>query len=166
MNQKLIAVLGVSLTLAPFAAQAHGRHWHHDDDDDRDEVVRVAPPPAQPGGHYEWRGVNRWVAGRGEQVFVPGSCAVRPWFHRVVCRPGYYGQRWIPGHYEQGGQWVWVPDPVQTYPQYQEPAPSYPEEDEPAPSGPVEPAPAPSEFQLNAGPGGVSVGVRLTADVR
>lgn len=169
MNQKMIAVLGLSLTLAPLAAQAHGRHWHDRDDDD-DDQVQVSPPPVQPGGHYEWRQVNRWIPAHGEQVFVPGFCGVRPWFHRVVCTPGHYGQRWVPGHYEQAGQWVWIADPVQTYPQYQEPAPAYPQDPDeqyPESAPPAYPEQvAPSGFELRAGPRGVSVGVQIAAERR
>lgn len=73
------------------------------------------------GGRYEQRPVQRWVEGRYQQVWVPEQCTTysrgqggwkhNGWRHggRTVCRPGYYDQRWVPGHYQTVMQWVWVP---------------------------------------------------------
>ncbi len=113
--------LVVSLsTLLPTAAFAHD----------------FGPPPPPPGqgtfqvqvghtasgvterhgrhGRYERRMVSRWVQGRYESVWVPETCEARGSHHRYHYRPkfcvaAHYEQRWVPGHYEQVQDWVWVP---------------------------------------------------------
>lgn len=76
------------------------------------------PPPGRPAfdpvpGHYEQRTVSAWVEGRYEQRFVPEKC--RQSHHsrhgregKWRCRPAHEVRTWIPGHYEQRPQWVWV----------------------------------------------------------
>ena len=94
LSKKLL--LGLALTLAPAAAFAHPVGY---------------PPPGQPvsTGRYVWRTDNQWVPGGYQQVWVPGRCFTRRW--RSVCRAGFYGQRWVPGHYQPVSHWVWVPAP-------------------------------------------------------
>lgn len=66
-------------------------------------------------GRYEQRVVQRWVEGRYEQVWVPEQCfqgeRQRGWWRQAgtYCVPAHYDQRWVPGHYQQVTQWVWVP---------------------------------------------------------
>lgn len=167
MKHKMLAVLGLSLALAPLAAQAHDRD-HDGDWDDDDDQVQTAPPQAQPGGHYEWRSVNQWVPAQAQQYVVPGSCFTRGWgwHHRTFCSPSHYETRVIPGHYIQGGQWVWVADPAPVYPQYPDPDqyPQYPDSNEqyapdPAPQQ-YQPAPT-GGFDLRVGPRGVRVGLHV-----
>src|SRR5262245_13967881 len=71
-------------------------------------------PARRPGGRYERGASQQWAEGRYQQVWVPQQCYTTRWNHgrhgsREVCRPGYYDQRWVPGHYETVNQWVWVP---------------------------------------------------------
>jgi hypothetical protein len=150
MTNKILVVLGASLALIPLAAQAHDHdgRWR-----DREVAVRPAPPLHQPDGHYEWRTVNQWVPEHSEAVVVPGEC-VRRGRHgrRVVCRPSHTEQRWVAGQYVQNGQWVWVANPAPIYPAYGNYAPPAPPRHVPV---------TPSGFELEAGPGGVRVGIHL-----
>lgn len=64
-------------------------------------------------GRYEMRSVQRWVEGSYRSVFVPRTCeVVRRGAYRgratEVCRGGGYQQQWVPGHYENVQDWVWV----------------------------------------------------------
>jgi hypothetical protein len=77
---------------------------------------RPPPPPIpQNRGRYELRTVDRWVEGYYVSEWVPEQCIqVRrhgPRHKRVRCEPGYDSQRWVPGHYQQVEEWVWVPAP-------------------------------------------------------
>lgn len=78
----------------------------------RQQVV-VAPtmavPPAQAGGHYQVQLVRRWVPGRYEQVWVPGSCV--GFGYARVCSQGQYQNVWRAGAYQDVQENVWVADP-------------------------------------------------------
>jgi hypothetical protein len=66
-------------------------------------------------GRYELRTVQKWVAGRYEQVWVPQDCSDRSRRYIMKCQEGRYEQRWVPGHYEKVQEWVWVPAPRRGY---------------------------------------------------
>jgi hypothetical protein len=123
MNHKHTLIgLALSLsTLLPTAALAH------------DYGASLPPPPPGAGtynagrydghsasgvpshrGRYESRTVNRWVPGRSVSVWVPESCSWRGGgrhhHHRPkFCVAAHYEQRWVPAHYEQVQEMVWVP---------------------------------------------------------
>jgi hypothetical protein len=67
------------------------------------------PPPARQNGRYELRQVQKWVAGHYAQVWVGQDCSDQSRRYIRKCEPGHYEQRWVPGHYEQAEEWVWVP---------------------------------------------------------
>lgn len=89
-------------------------------------VGQPAPGIPRNSGHYELRPVNRWVEGRYEEYYVAGRCEVRrhhrhPRHARRYCTEGYLAQRWVPGHYVQASEYVWVPHA----PVYQRPVVSF-----------------------------------------
>lgn len=81
-----------------------------------DRDYRRAPPaPSNQNGRYELRQVQKWVAGRYQQVWVAQDCSDQSRRYIKKCEPGRYEQRWVPGHYEQVEEWVWVPAPRRGY---------------------------------------------------
>ncbi len=78
-------------------------------------VPRPPRPPGRSGGRYELHTVSRWVDGHYVKDWVPERChEVRrrgPRHKRMHCEGGYYTDRFVPGHYQQVEEWVWVPAP-------------------------------------------------------
>ncbi|MHB8874639.1 MAG: hypothetical protein ACYC8T_13200 [Myxococcaceae bacterium] len=125
LKNKLIALALGLAALAPAAANAEHNRWGNDRDrkHDRDDRNRrdhshdqgchhEATPAVDPqaGGRYELRTVQTWVQASYEEVWVPRTCTVRPFRHRVVCTGGFYEQQLQPGHFENVQEYVWVPD--------------------------------------------------------
>ena len=123
--KKTLLPVALLATLAPLAAFAD-----HDRDFDRDrpsyeegrERYRSEGAWRNDGnaGRYEVRTVQQWVPGRYEQIWVGQQCWTHPsrWRGEVVrCRPGFYDNRWMPGHYQMVQTQVWVP--YRTYPRAQ-----------------------------------------------
>jgi hypothetical protein len=83
----------------------HSAHRHSADCEHR-----PAAPPVNAGrGRYELRAVSTWIEGQWLRDYVPGSCVQKR--HRVKCTDGHYVDRWVPAHYAETQQWVWVSYP-------------------------------------------------------
>lgn len=80
----------------------YDRHWEYRD------YRRVPPPPPNARGSYQWQTVSTWVDGGWDQQYVPAGCEIRPFTGRQRCWEAHYDRRWVPGHYENIQQWVWV----------------------------------------------------------
>lgn len=156
MNNTLLAVAALSLSLAPLAAKAQpvpppGTHAAVAVQPRTVVPVRAVrpPPPAtvRPGGHYVWRTENVWIPARTEWVQEDAQrCRVNPAGH-VKCKTVKHPRtvaRTIPGHYEASGRWVWVP--YETIPVSR-------------------PAPVQARVSLPVGNGQVVVGVNLPLSV-
>lgn len=106
----LLLSLALGASMVPAAAVA-----------DHDKSYRCGDRhhPRRGPGHYELRDVQRWVEGHYADVWVPERCReLPPRRHlrfgrvrkaKVVCDPGHYESRWIPGQYIVTQRWVWVP---------------------------------------------------------
>jgi hypothetical protein len=115
-----LTLAAATLTLAPAAAFADGRGWHHHDRDyghgyygqgyygrGYEVVVPPAPPLGFHRSGYEVRPGSRWIEGRWVRDWVPGECFDTGRFrHEVRCSEGRYVDRWQPGYYEQVDGWV------------------------------------------------------------
>ena len=102
--------LSLAAAAALFAAPALADHDDcapQRDDDNQDNQVQPAQPSfvTRDDGHYELRTFQTWEEGRYQPVWVAGACfGGRP----QVCQPGDYRQDWVPGHYAEAQQYVWV----------------------------------------------------------
>lgn len=113
--------------LVPAAARADHPESRYDDDQRsewrehrhdascRHGDVPAGTPIRRGPGRYELRTISVWVDGFSNRVWVPESCHVvkrhprKPWKDKTVCEPAHYESRWVPGHYENRTEWVWVP---------------------------------------------------------
>lgn len=74
-------------------------------------AVAVRPQFHHQGpGRWELQTVQRWVEGRMEQRWVEPVCYGRRHWRR--CTEGGYQNVWVPGHYEDRQEWVWVAPPA------------------------------------------------------
>lgn len=120
MNLKryiLSLAVGAGL-LVPALALADGdrherRHRDHRHDSHCGHHATPVPPQppmtSQPTGRYELRTVQKWVDGHYVRDWVPETCVYKGKKRRKVkCTEGYYTDRFVPGHYQNVEEWVWV----------------------------------------------------------
>jgi hypothetical protein len=106
----LLSLALAALCFAPAAAFADGRFGHRA----TSPQVHVPPPPpvdSRAHGRYELRPVSQWVEGHWMQSWVPEQCVRMGRRGRLKCTPAHHTRQWVPGHYQQVEQWVWVPHP-------------------------------------------------------